>query len=77
MMVPVSRLKMGVSRPQAWIDKHPEHTEYQKFLLENIPKEGLHKALEIDRKFVVQVGNQRLEALRKLGWKFAPCDMKG
>jgi|10_taG_2_1085330.scaffolds.fasta_scaffold33258_3 ParB-like chromosome segregation protein Spo0J len=73
-MVPIDELYYGVNRPQKWIDKHPEFTRSIENIKKSIKEVGMLKPLEIDMGNVVQKGNQRLFALREMGWnKLVKC----
>ena len=68
-LVDIEELHYGVSRPQSWIDEHPEFIRAVENIKKSIVTEGLKHPLEIDMGNVVQRGNQRLYALRELNWK--------
>ena len=73
-------LVFGVSRPPKWWAEHPEHRKEFEKIRESIKNEGLKKSLEVKRTkkgLVVEVGNQRLQALLDLGITTAPCIIKG
>ena len=73
-------LIFGVSRPKSWWDKHSEFAEEFKKVRESIKTEGLKKPLEVRKTkqgYVVEVGNQRLQALLDLGITIAPCIVEG
>ena len=72
-MLPIRKLHFGVSRPKSWWDKHPNHVKMLQQLKKSIQKEGLRNPLTVDSTFTVQVGNQRLQALKDLKIKLAPC----
>ena len=78
--IPTSDLLFGVSRPQSWLDRHPDFVEEFKKIRESIKTYGLKKPLEVQKTkkgYVVEVGNQRLQALLDLGITTAPCVIKG
>ena len=72
-IIPTTDLTYGISRPQSWWDKHPLHRERYEKIKESIKTEGLQKPLEINKDMTVEMGNQRLKALRELGVEKAPC----
>ena len=74
--IDISELKFGVNRPQSWWDKRPKAVKMKKKLLRSIQKEGLRNPLSVrenDKGYVVEVGNQRLQALIDLGIQKVPC----
>ena len=74
--IPVADLVFGVPRPPKWCAEHPEHRKVFEEIRESIKTEGLKKPLEVKRTnkgLVVEVGNQRLQALLDLGITTAPC----
>lgn len=78
--IPTSELLFGVPRPPSWWAEHLEHRKVFEEVRESIKTEGLKKPLEVtktDRGLVVEVGNQRLQALLDLDINFAPCIVKG
>ena len=78
--IPTADLLFGVSRPLGWWARHPEHRKVFEEVRESIKTEGLKKPLEVNREargLVVEVGNQRLQALLDLGITTAPCVIKG
>ena len=78
--IPTADLLFGVSRPPRWWDEHPDFVvEYEK-VKESIRVDGVHKPLEVrvtNKGYVVEVGNQRLQALLDLKIPLAPCKIKG
>tara|TARA_Y100001951_G_scaffold42632_1_gene33791 strand:+ start:507 stop:788 length:282 start_codon:yes stop_codon:yes gene_type:complete len=77
--IPTIDLVFGVSRPQKWWDEHPEQRRIFEGVRESIMNEGLKKPLEVhktNKGLVVEVGNQRLQALLDLGITTAPCIIK-
>jgi ParB-like chromosome segregation protein Spo0J len=73
-------LVFGIPRPPRWWVEHPEHRKVFEGIRESIKTEGLKKPLEVKRTnkgLVVEVGNQRLQALLDLGITTAPCIIKG
>ena len=77
--IPTADLLFGVSRPPSWWDKHPDFVEEYKKVRESIKTSGLKKPLEVkktNKGYVVEVGNQRLQALLDLGITTAPCIIK-
>ena len=78
--IPTTDLLFGVSRPQSWLDKHLDFVNGYEKVKESIRIDGLKKPLEVqktDKGYVVEVGNQRLQALLELGIPIAPCFVKG
>ena len=78
--IPTADLVFGVSRPQSWWDEHPDFVKEYKKVRESIKIDGLRKPLEVKKTnqgYVVEVGNQRLQALLDLGITIAPCIVKG
>ena len=78
--MPTADLLFGVSRPQSWWDEHPDFVKEFKKVRESIKTEGLKKPLEVQKTnkgYVVEVGNQRLQALLDLGIPIALCSIKG
>ena len=78
--IPTADLVFGVSRPQSWWDEHPDFVKEYKKVRESIKIDGLRKPLEVKKTnqgYVVEVGNQRLQALLDLGITTAPCIVKG
>ena len=77
--IPTADLLFGVSRSSGWWKKHPEFVKEFKKVRESIKTEGLKKPLEVQKTnkgYVVEVGNQRLQALLDLGITTAPCIIK-
>ena len=78
--IPTADLVFGVSRPKSWWDEHPGFVKEFKKIRESIKTDGLNKPLEVQKTnkgYVVEVGNQRLQALLDLGIPIAPCIVKG
>lgn len=78
--IPTADLLFGVSRSPGWWNKHPEFVKEFKKVRESIKTDGLKKPLEVQKTnkgYVVEVGNQRLQALLDLGITTAPCIIKG
>jgi|TARA_Y100000310_G_C20263429_1_gene614683 ParB-like chromosome segregation protein Spo0J len=78
--IPTADLLFGVPRPPRWWAEHPEHRKEFEKIRESIKTEGLKKPLEViktKRGLVVEIGNQRLQALLDLGIPTAPCVIKG
>ena len=78
--IPTADLLFGVSRPPSWWDEHPDFVKEYKKVRESIKIDGLRKPLEVKKTnqgYVVEVGNQRLQALLDLGITIAPCIVKG
>tara|TARA_R110002051_G_C8721917_1_gene496821 strand:- start:400 stop:651 length:252 start_codon:yes stop_codon:yes gene_type:complete len=74
--ISTSDLIFGVSRPSRWWAEHPKHRKEFEEIRESIKTEGLKKPLEVKQTkkgLVVEVGNQRLQALLDLGITTAPC----
>ncbi len=74
--VDISELKFGTSRPQSWWNDHPKAVKMKKNIMKSIQKEGLRNPLSVrenDKGYVVEVGNQRLQALIDLGIQKVPC----
>ena len=73
----VKELLFGVNRPKQWWDEHPEQEKIFEDIKTSIKNDGIKKPLEVtmdkNRKYVVEVGNQRLRALLELGITTAPC----
>ena len=78
--IPTADLLFGVSRSKVWWNEHPDFVKEFKKVRESIKINGLKKPLEVqktNRGYVVEVGNQRLQALLDLGIPIAPCIVKG
>ena len=78
--IPTADLLFGVSRSKVGWDEHPDFVKEFKKVRESIKINGLKKPLEVqktNRGYVVEVGNQRLQALLDLGIPTAPCVIKG
>ena len=77
--IPTSELLFGVPRPPKWWAEHPEHRKVFDEIRESIKTDGLKKPLEVKQTkkgLVVEVGNQRLQALLDLEITIAPCIVK-
>ena len=78
--IPTADLLFGVPRPPRWWDEHPEQRKIFEEIRESIRIEGLKQPLEVKREargLGVEVGNQRLQALRDLGITNVSCNIKG
>jgi|1_EtaG_2_1085319.scaffolds.fasta_scaffold184754_2 hypothetical protein len=77
MELPTADLVFGVSRPQIWWDEHPEFRVVFEGIRESIKTVGMKKPLEVtlcpEKGYIVDVGNQRLQALLDLGIPTALC----
>jgi len=74
--LPVKKLLYGVNRNKEWWEKYPRRIKMLNKLTESIEKEGLKNPLfvsETDKGYVVEVGNQRLQALNNLNYKKVKC----
>jgi hypothetical protein len=76
--IDIKKLQFGVNRPESWWDKHPNYKEFQKTIIQSIMRNGLKNPLSAENQnddgfFVVTVGNQRLQALKTINVKTAPC----
>ena len=74
--VDISKLKFGVNRPQSWWKERPNAVKMKNDLKDSIQKEGIRNPLSVrenDKGYVVEVGNQRLQALKELGIQKVPC----
>ena len=74
--VDISQLKFGVNRPQSWWEQRPNAVKMKNDLKESLQKEGIRNPLSVrenDKGYVVEVGNQRLQALKELGIQKVPC----
>ena len=74
--IDISQLKFGVNRPQSWWDQRPNAVKMKNDLKESVQKEGIRNPLSVrenDKGYVVEVGNQRLQALKELGIQKVPC----
>ena len=72
----VNELQYGVSRPSSWWNKIPIRLEGLDKIKKSIQEEGLRNPLivcETDKKYTVEIGNQRLQALNDLNIKDADC----
>ena len=79
MELSVKELIFGVNRPQSWWDEHPEQQKIFEDIKQSIKNDGMKKPLEVNidkRKYIVEVGNQRLRALLDLGITTAQCLIK-
>ena len=78
--IPTSDLLFGVSRPKSWWDRHPDFIKEYEKIRESIKTDGLKKPLEVQKTnkgYVLEVGNQRLQALLDLDIPIALCNVKG
>ena len=69
-ILPIEDLQFGVHRPKSWWLKHPKAQKMLQKLITSIQKEGLRNPLTVikqQNKYIVEVGNQRLQALIDLG----------
>ena len=74
--LPVKDLLFGVSRDKNWWEKYPRRIKMLNKITESIKKEGLKNPLIVNetlKGYVVEVGNQRLQALNDLRIKKADC----
>ena len=74
--LPVKKLLYGVNRNKEWWEKYPRRIKMLNKLTESIEKEGLKNPLfvsETNKGYVVDVGNQRLQALNNLNYKKVKC----
>ena len=72
----VNELHYGVSRPSSWWNKEPVRLEGLDKIKKSIQQEGLRNPLivyETNKKYIVEIGNQRLQALNDLNIKDADC----
>ncbi len=72
----VKELLFGVSRNKNWWEKYPRRIKMLNKITESIKKEGLKNPLIVNetlKGYVVEVGNQRLQALNDLRIKKADC----
>ena len=72
----VNELQYGVSRPSSWWNKIPIRLEGLDKIKKSIQQEGLRNPLivnEANNKYIVEIGNQRLQALNDLNIKDADC----
>ena len=66
----VKKLLFGVSRNKEWWEKFPRRIKMLNKITQSIKEEGLKNPLlvsETEKGYVVEVGNQRLQALKNLG----------
>ena len=71
--LPVKKLLYGVNRNKEWWEKYPRRIKMLNKLTESIEKEGLKNPLfvsETNKGYVVDVGNQRLQALNNLNYTY-------
>ena len=76
MEIPVDKLLFGVSRPYSWWEEHPKQKRIFEKIKKSIKKEGVKNPLTVnqtEKGYIVEVGNQRLQALKDLKEEFAPC----
>lgn len=72
----VDELQYGVNRPSSWWNKIPIRLEGLNKIKKSIQEEGLRNPLivnEANNKYIVEIGNQRLQALNDLNIKNADC----
>jgi len=72
----VKDLLFGVSRDKNWWEKYPRRMKMLNKITESIGNEGLKNPLtvnETSKGYVVEVGNQRLQALNNLNYKKVKC----
>ncbi len=72
----VKELLYGVNRNKNWWEKYPRRIKMLNKITESIKNEGLKNLLIVNetlKGYVVEVGNQRLQALNNLGIKKAKC----
>ena len=75
-MLPIEDLQFGVHRPKSWWLKHPKSQKMLQKIMTSIQKEGLRNPLTVikqQNKYIVEVGNQRLQALIDLGIEKVNC----
>ena len=85
-MIPTAELKFSVPQPLRLLySRKPDHNEHvYEGIRESIKNDGLKNPLEVyqislvdvNKGYMVTVGNQRLKALLELGIKEAPCVWK-
>ena len=74
--LPISALKFGVHRPPSWWAKHPHAKQMLEKIRVSIRQEGMRNPLTVvknSKGYVVEVGNQRLQALLDLKMHMAAC----
>ena len=79
-IIKTTDLLFGVLRPPSFWNEHPAFVKEYEKVRESIKINGLKKPLEVKKTnqgYVVEVGNQRLQALLDLGITTAPCNVKG
>ena len=72
----VKELLFGVNRNKDWWEKYPRRIKMLNKITESIKKEGLKNPLIVNetlKGYVVEVGNQRLQALNDLRIEKANC----
>ncbi len=72
----IKDLLFGVNRNKNWWKKYPRRIKMLSKITESIKNEGLKNPLIVNetlKGYVVEVGNQRLQALNNLGIKKANC----
>ena len=75
-ILPIKDLQFGVHRPKSWWLKHPKSQKMLQKIITSIQKEGLRNPLTVikqQNKYIVEVGNQRLQALIDLGIEKVNC----
>lgn len=75
-ILPIEDLQFGVHRPKSWWLKHPKAQKMLQKIITSIQKEGLRNPLTVikqQNKYIVEVGNQRLQALIDLGIEKVNC----
>ena len=75
-ILPIEDLQFGVHRPKSWWLKHPKSQKMLQKIMTSIQKEGLRNPLTVikqQNKYIVEVGNQRLQALIDLGIEKVNC----
>lgn len=72
----VDELQYGVNRPSLWWNEISIRLEGLNKIKKSIQEEGLRNPLivnEANNKYIVEIGNQRLQALNDLNIKNADC----
>ena len=72
----VDELQYGVNRPSSWWNEISIRLEGLNKIKKSIQEEGLRNPLivnEANNKYIVEIGNQRLQALKDLNIKNADC----
>ena len=73
---PVVDLMFGVSRSYSWWEEHPAQKRIFKKIKTSIKRQGIRNPLTVNQTnkgYIVEVGNQRLQALKELKEESAPC----